>query len=55
MGHDARIGRKFLNSGIGYGGSCFPKDVKALISKYRDEKVPSPSSRPPKPPTRRSR
>ncbi len=36
VGLDARISPFFLNSGLGFGGSCFPKDVKALIGKAAD-------------------
>lgn len=36
IGSDARIGSKFLYSGCGYGGSCFPKDVKAIIKTAKD-------------------
>lgn len=36
IGTDSRIGNRFLFPGIGYGGSCFPKDVKALMKSSKD-------------------
>jgi UDPglucose 6-dehydrogenase len=40
MGFDQRIGAAFLQSGIGYGGSCFPKDVSALVAIAKEYSVP---------------
>jgi UDPglucose 6-dehydrogenase len=40
MGLDKRIGSAFLKAGIGYGGSCFPKDVKAMLHTSRELGVP---------------
>ncbi len=39
IGHDSRIGFAFLFPGVGYGGSCFPKDVRAMISTFRESGV----------------
>lgn len=42
IGLDSRIGHRFLHAGIGYGGSCFPKDVKALMATAEEYDVPMP-------------
>ena len=42
LSRDARIGRKFLNASLGYGGSCFPKDTKAIVEYGRLQEVELP-------------
>jgi UDPglucose 6-dehydrogenase len=36
IGHDARIGRRFLNAGVGFGGGCLPKDIRAFIARAEE-------------------
>lgn len=36
IGYDARIGRQFLNAGIGFGGGCLPKDIRAFIARAKE-------------------
>ena len=36
IGHDARIGRRYLNAGLGFGGGCLPKDIRAFIARAEE-------------------
>jgi UDPglucose 6-dehydrogenase len=36
IGHDARIGRRFLNAGLGFGGGCLPKDIRGFVSRAEE-------------------
>ncbi|WP_395640499.1 UDP-glucose dehydrogenase family protein [Pseudolysinimonas sp.] len=36
IGHDARIGRRFLNAGVGFGGGCLPKDIRAFVARAEE-------------------
>ncbi len=42
MGYDARIGKYFLDAGLGWGGSCFPKDVQALAYMAKEQSLETP-------------
>jgi UDPglucose 6-dehydrogenase len=42
LGHDARIGRRFLNAGLGFGGGCLPKDIRAFI--HRADQLGAPEA-----------
>ena len=33
IGHDSRIGRQFINAGVGFGGGCLPKDIRAFMAR----------------------
>ncbi|WP_168626416.1 UDP-glucose/GDP-mannose dehydrogenase family protein [Cryobacterium sp. BB307] len=39
IGHDARIGRRFLNAGLGFGGGCLPKDIRAFMARAEELEV----------------
>src|SRR5690242_11938515 len=41
IGHDSRIGFSFLFPGVGYGGSCFPKDIRAIIHMAQSRGMPA--------------
>jgi UDP-glucose 6-dehydrogenase len=41
IGHDQRIGFHFLHPGVGYGGSCFPKDIRAVVHMARSRNIPA--------------
>ncbi len=41
LGHDARIGRRFLNAGVGFGGGCLPKDIRALTHRAGELGAPA--------------